>query len=82
MNKINENCFLALSLHNNKVFLTIDHCSLTLGNFILTLENLGSRVNDSWDSDPSENPGDDPKRFTLNIYEACIMNGFTIYSHQ
>ena len=25
-------------------------------NFILTLENWGPRVNDSWDSDPSENP--------------------------
>ena len=23
---------------------------------MLTLENLGPRVNDSWDSDPSENP--------------------------
>ena len=44
-----ENCFLALSSHNNKVFLTLDHCSLTLGNF-------GPRVNDSWYSDPSENP--------------------------
>ena len=51
-----ENCFLALSFHNNKVFLTLDHCSLTLGNFTLTLENFGPRVNDSWDSDPSENP--------------------------
>ena len=48
--------FLALSFHNNKVFLTIDHCSLTLGNFILTLENFGPRVSDSWDPDPSENP--------------------------
>ena len=55
MNTINENC-LALSFHKNKVFLTLDHCSLTLRNFILTLENLGPRVNDSWDSDPSENP--------------------------
>ena len=51
-----ETCFLALSFHNNKVFLTLDQCSLTLVNFILTLENLGPRVNDSWDSDPSENP--------------------------
>ena len=51
-----EACFLALSFHNNKVFLTLDQCSLTLVNFILTLENLGPRVNDSWDSDPSENP--------------------------
>ena len=42
-----ETCFLAL---------TLDQCSLTLVNFILTLENLGPRVNDSWDSDPSENP--------------------------
>ena len=52
-----ETCFLALSFHNNKVFLTLDQCSLTLVNFILTLENLGPRVNDSWDSDPSGNPG-------------------------
>ena len=51
-----ETCFLALSFHNNKVFLTLDQCSLTLVNFILTLENLGPRVNDSWDSYPSENP--------------------------
>ena len=51
-----ETCFLALSFHNNKVFLTLDQCSLTLLNFILTLENLGPRVNDSSDSDPSENP--------------------------
>ena len=36
-----ETCFLALSFHNNKVFSTLDRCSLTL-------ENLGS--------DPSENP--------------------------
>ena len=35
-----ETCFLALSFHNNKV-------SLTLVNFILTLENLSPRVNDS-----------------------------------
>ena len=48
--------FLALSFHNNEIFLTLDHCSLTLGNLILTFENLGPRVNDSWDSDPSENP--------------------------
>ena len=51
-----ETCFLALSFHNNKVFLTLDQCSLTLVNFILTLENLVPRVNDSWDSDLSENP--------------------------
>ena len=51
-----ETCFLALSFHNNEVFLTLDQCSLTLVNFILTHENLGPRVNDSWDSDPSENP--------------------------
>ena len=38
---------------NNSI---LDQCSLTLVNFILTLENLGPRVNDSWDSDPSENP--------------------------
>ena len=50
-----ENCFLALSFHNNKVFLTLNHCSFTLGNLILTLENFGPRVNDSWDSDSSEN---------------------------
>ena len=52
-----ETCFLALSFHNNKVFSTLDRCSLTHVNFILTLENLGPRVNDSWDSDPSENHG-------------------------
>ena len=52
-----ETCFLALSFHNDKVFSTLDRCSLTLVNFILTLENLGPRVNDSWDSDPSEKPG-------------------------
>ena len=51
-----EPCFLALSFHNNKAFSTLDRCSLTLVNFILTLVNLGLRVNDSWDSDPSENP--------------------------
>ena len=51
-----ETCFLALSVHDNKVFLTLDQSSLTLVNFILTLENLGPRVNDSWDSDPSEDP--------------------------
>ena len=41
-----ENCFLTLSFYNNKVFLTLDHCTLTLGNFILTLENFSPRVND------------------------------------
>ena len=51
-----ESCSLALSFHKNKAFLTLDHCSLTLGNFILTLENFGPRVNNSWDSDPSESP--------------------------
>ena len=51
-----ETCFLALFFHNNKVFLTLDQCSLTLVNFILTLKNLGPRVSDSWDSYPSENP--------------------------
>ena len=51
-----ETYFLTLSFHNNKVFLTLDHCSLTLISFILTLENFGPRVNDSWDSDLSENP--------------------------
>ena len=51
-----ETCFLVLSFHDNKVFLTLDQCSLTLVNFVLTLENLGPRVNDSWDSDLSENP--------------------------
>ena len=51
-----ETCLLALSFHKNKVILTLDQCSLTLVNFILTLENLGPRVNDSWDSDPSEYP--------------------------
>ena len=53
-----ENCCLALFFQNNKVFLTIDHCSWTTENFVLTLENLGPRVNDSWDSDPSENPAE------------------------
>ena len=42
-----ENFILALSFHNNKVFLTLDHCSLTLENFVLTLENFGPYVNDS-----------------------------------
>ena len=51
-----ETCVLALSFHNHKVFLTLDQCSLTLVNFILTLENLGRRVNDSLDSDHSKNP--------------------------
>ena len=50
-----ETCFLALSFHNNKVFLILDQCSLTLVNFILTLENLDPRVNDSWDSDQVRN---------------------------
>ena len=45
--------------------MTLDQCSLTLVNFILTLENLGPRVNDSWDSDPSENPVD---RDVLDIF--------------
>ena len=36
--------------------MTFDYCSLTLGNFILTLEKLGPKVNDSWDTGPSENP--------------------------
>ena len=58
-----ETCFLALSFHNNKVFLTFDQCSLTLVNFILTLENLCPRVNDSLDSDPSENPDNNNIRF-------------------
>ena len=35
-----DTCFLALSFNNNKVFLTLDQCSLTLVNFILTLEYL------------------------------------------
>ena len=48
--------FSASSFHNNEVSLTLDYCSLTLGNFILTLENLGPKVNDSWDIGPSENP--------------------------
>ena len=47
--------FSTSSFHNNKVFLTFDNCSLTLGNFILTLEKLGPKVNDSWDIGPSEN---------------------------
>ena len=45
--------FSPLSVHANRVF---DTFYLTLGNFILTLENLGQRVNDSWDSGPRENP--------------------------
>ena len=53
---INGKLFLALSFHNNKIFLTLDYFSFTLSNHILTLENFGPRVNDSWDSDPSENP--------------------------
>ena len=32
-----ETCFLALSFHIDKVFSTLDLCSLTLVNFILTL---------------------------------------------
>ena len=40
--------FSASFFHNNKVFLTLDYCSLTLGNYILTLEKLGPKVNDSW----------------------------------
>ena len=60
-----ETCYLALSFHNNKVFLAHDQCSLTLVNFILTLANLGPRVNDSWDSDPSENPA--PLRHTFSV---------------
>ena len=56
LNIINGNLFFSLSFHNNKVFLTLNQCSLTVVNFISTLENLGPRVNDSWDSDPSENP--------------------------
>ena len=48
--------FSASSFHDNKVFLTFDYCSLTLGNFILTLEKLDPEVNDSWDIGPSENP--------------------------
>ena len=48
--------FLASSFHNNKVLLTLDYNSLTLGNFILTLERLGPKVNDCWDIGPSENP--------------------------
>ena len=48
--------FSASSFHNNKVFLTLDYCSLTLGNFILTLEKLGPKVIDSWDIGPCENP--------------------------
>ena len=52
-----ETCVLALSFYNNKVLLILNQCSLTVVNFVLTLENLGPRLNDSWDSDPSENPG-------------------------
>ena len=54
---MNGNLFFSLIFpYYNKVFSTLDRCSLALVNFILTLENLGPRVNDSWDSDPSENP--------------------------
>ena len=35
--------FSASYFHNNKVFLTLDYCSLTLGNFILTLEKFSQR---------------------------------------
>ena len=42
-----ETCVLALSFYNNKVLLTLNQCSLTVVNFVLTLENLGPRVNDS-----------------------------------
>ena len=51
-----EIVFSASYFHNNKVFLTLDYCSLTLGNFILTFQKLGPKVNDSWDIGPSENP--------------------------
>ena len=48
--------FSASSFHNNKVFLTLVYCTLTLGNLILTLEKFGLKVSDSWDIGPSENP--------------------------
>ena len=48
--------FSASSFHNNKVFLTLEYSSLTHGNFILILEKMGQKVNDSWDIGPSENP--------------------------
>ena len=47
--------FSPISVHVNQIILTLDNF-LTLGNFILTLENLGPTVNDSWNSGPRENP--------------------------
>ena len=52
-----ETCFLALFFHHDRLFFTLDQCSLTLVNFILTLENLGPRVSDPWDLYLNENPG-------------------------
>ena len=51
-----ENCFFSLIFPLKQSILTLDYCSLTLGNFILTLEKLDPKVNDSWDIGPSENP--------------------------
>ena len=48
----------SLSFHNNQVILILYHFSLSLGNFILCLENFGVRVDDTGDSEPSEKPDD------------------------
>ena len=42
------NCFLAFFFHNNKVFLTLDHFSLTLRNFIEGKEILKMIVRPGW----------------------------------
>ena len=54
--------FSPFYVHVNQVILTIDlffFFFLTLGNSNLTLENLGPRVNEPWDSGPRENPEKD-----------------------
>ena len=48
--------FSPLSAHVNQVILILGDFCLTPGNFILTIENLGPRVNDSLDSGSRENP--------------------------
>ena len=42
--------FSPLSVHVNQGSLTLDDFCLTRRNFILTLENLGPKVNDFWNS--------------------------------
>ena len=54
--------FSPISVHVNQIILTLD-IFLTLGNFILTLENLGRRVNDFWNSGPRENPDHGNQQF-------------------